>query len=415
MTYQGDFTLPPELLERIASEGFDILPELIQIVINAAMRAERQQHLGAAPYQHSPDRKGHANGFKPKTVKTRLGELTFDIPQVREGGFYPQALEKGLRSERALTLTLAEMYVQGVSTRKVAAITEQLCGTAISSSQVSRATALLDETLEAWRNRPLGEIVYLLLDARYEKVRLDGQIRDVAVLIASGIAPNGRRQILGVSVSLSEQEVHWRTFLQSLVARGLRGIQLITSDDHAGLRAARRAVFGGIPWQRCQFHLQQNASAYVPRRSLLKEVAADIRTVFNAPDRPTAEAYLARLVQKYAQSASKLATWMETNLPEGLTVFDFPAEHRRRIRTTNGLERVNREIARRTKVVGIFPNEAACLRLVSAIVMEIDEDWQTGRVYLAMEKEGPTQSSWLWESGQERSGVHFSTAQELDS
>ncbi len=415
MTYQGDFTLPPELLERISSEGFDILPELLQIVINAAMQAERQQHLGAAPYQHSPDRKGHANGFKPKTVKTRLGELTFDIPQVREGGFYPQALEKGLRSERALTLTLAEMYVQGVSTRKVAAITEQLCGTAISSSQVSRATALLDETLEAWRNRPLGEIVYLLLDARYEKVRLDGQIRDVAVLIASGIDPTGRRQILGVSVSISEQEVHWRTFLQSLVARGLRSVQLITSDDHAGLRAARRAVFGAIPWQRCQFHLQLNASAYVPRRGMLKEVAADIRTIFNAPDRPTAEAYLARMVQKYEKSASKLAAWMETNIPEGLTVFDFPAEHRRRIRTTNGLERVNREIARRTKVVGIFPNEAACLRLVSAIVMEIDEDWQTGRVYLAMEQEGPSQSSWLWESGQERSGVHFSTAQKVNS
>jgi len=415
MTYQGDFTLPSELLERIASEGFDILPELIQIVINAAMQAERQQHLGATPYQHSPDRKGYANGFKPMTVKTRLGEITFAVPQVREGGFYAQALEKGLRSERALTLTLAEMYVQGVSTRKVAAITAQLCGTAISSSQVSRATALLDETLEAWRNRPLGEIVYLLLDARYEKVRLDGQIRDVAVLIASGIDPTGRRQILGVSVSISEQEVHWRTFLQSLVARGLRGVQLITSDDHAGLRAARRAVFGGIPWQRCQFHLQQNASAYVPRRDLLKEVADDIRTIFNAPDRPTAEAYLARMVQKYEKSASKLAAWMETNLPEGLTVFDFPAEHRRRIRTTNGLERVNREIARRTKVVGIFPNEAACLRLASAIVMEIDEDWQTGRVYLAMEKEGSPQSSWLWESGQERSGVHFPTAQKVNS
>jgi transposase-like protein len=415
MTYQGDFTLPSELLERIAQEGFDILPELIQIVINAAMQAERQQHLGAAPYQHSPERKGYANGYKPKTVKTRLGEITFAIPQVREGGFYPQALEKGLRSERALTLTLAEMYVQGVSTRKVAAITEQLCGTTISSSQVSRATALLDETLAAWRNRPLGEIVYLVLDARYEKVRLDGQIRDVAVLLASGIDPTGRRQILGVSVSLSEQEVHWRTFLQSLVTRGLCGVQLITSDDHPGLRLARRAIFGGIPWQRCQFHLQQNASAYVPRRELLKEVAADIRTIFNAPDRPTAEAYLARMIQKYAQSASKLAAWLETNIPEGLTVFDFPAEHRRRIRTTNGLERINREIARRTRVVGIFPNEAACLRLTSAIVMEIDEDWQTGRVYLTLEKDGSSQSSWLWESGQKRSAVHFPTAQKLNS
>jgi putative transposase len=237
----------------------------------------------------------------------------------------------------------------------------------------------------------------------------------VAVLIASGIDPTGRRQILGVSVSLSEQEVHWRTFLQSLVARGLCGIQLITSDDHAGLRAARRAVFGGIPWQRCQFHLQQNASAYVPRQALLKEVAADIRTIFNTPDRPTAEAYLARMIQKYAQSASKLAAWLETNIPEGLTVFDFPAEHRRRIRTTNGLERVNREIARRTRVVGIFPNEAACLRLISAITMEIDEDWQTGRVYLTIEKMSSSQSSWLWKSGQERSGVHFSTVQKVNS
>src|SRR5687768_9456337 len=189
MTYREDFTLPAEIMEQVQAQGLDVLPELIRIVINAAMQAERSEHLQAAPYQHSEERKGYANGFKPKTVKTRLGEITFAVPQVREGGFYPQALEKGLRSERALTLTLAEMYVQGVSTRKVAAITEQLCGTAISSSQVSRATALLDETLEAWRNRPLGEIVYLLLDARYEKVRLDGQIRDVAVLIASGIDP----------------------------------------------------------------------------------------------------------------------------------------------------------------------------------------------------------------------------------
>lgn len=262
------------------------------------MQAERQQHLGAEPYQHTPERRGQANGFKPKTVKTRVGEITFAVPQVREGGFYPQALERGLRSERALTLALAEMYVQGVSTRKVVAITEQLCGTAISSAQVSRAAALLDETLAAWRKRPLGARVYLFLDARYEKVRQDGQIRDAALLIASGVDPRGKRQILGLSVSLSEREVHWRTFLQSLVARGLRGLQLITSDDHPGLRAARRAVFGGIPWQRGQFHLQPNASAYVPRREMLKAVAADIRTIFNAPDRPTAEAYLALTVQK---------------------------------------------------------------------------------------------------------------------
>jgi transposase-like protein len=256
MTYSNDFILPAEILEQITTEGFDILPELIRLVVNTAMQVERQKRLGAAPFERSPERRGQANGFKPKTVKTRLGEITFDIPQVRQGGFYPGALEKGLRSERALRLTLAEMDVQGVSTRKVTAIMEQLCGADISSSQVSRAMALLDGTLEAWRNRPLGEIVYLFLDARYEDVRQDGQVRDAAVLIASGVDRSGKRQILGVSVSLSEQEVHWRTFLQGLVARGLSGVQLIVSDDHAGLKAARRAVFGGIPWQRCQFHLQ---------------------------------------------------------------------------------------------------------------------------------------------------------------
>jgi len=384
MTYNDDCTLPAALLEQISSEGFEALPELIRIVINAAMQAERQKHLRAEPFEHSPDRQGHANGYKPKTIKTRMGEITFDVPQVREGGFYPEALEKGLRSERALRLTLAEMYVQGVSTRKVAAITEQLCGTAVSSSLVSRAAALLDETLSAWRKRPLGEIVYLFLDARYEKVRQDGQIRDAAILIASGIDLEGKRRILGISVSLSEQEVHWRDFLQSLVARGLGGVRLIVSDDHAGLKAARLAVFGGIPWQRCQFHLQQNAQAYVPHKELQAEVAEDIRVIFNAPDRPTAEQYLARTVQKYAKTASRLANWMEKNIPEGLAVFSFPLDHRRKIRTTNGLERVSKEIHRRTHVVSIFPNEAACLRLISAILMELDEEWQTGKIYLSM-------------------------------
>jgi transposase-like protein len=390
MTYQEDFTLPTELLEQIASEGFDILPELIRQVINTAMQLERQKHLGANLYERSPERQGYANGYKPKTVKTRVGKVTFDVPQVRSGDFYPEALEKGLRSERALMLALAEMYVQGVSTRKVAAITEQLCGTAITSSQVSRAAAMLDETLEGWRERPLGEIIYLYLDARYEKVRIDGQIRDVAVLLASGVDRLGKRQVLGVSVSLSEHELHWRTFLQSLVSRGLRGIQLIISDDHAGLRAARLAVFGGIPWQRCQFHLQQNAVAYVPRQAMRKEVAADIRTIFNAPDRATAEVYLKNVVQKYQQSASRLAKWLEHNIHEGLNVFEFPSEHRRRIRTTNGLERVSREIARRTRVVTIFPSETSCLRLISAILMEIDEDWQTGRTYLSLGDEIPS-------------------------
>lgn len=389
MTYQGDFTLPAEILKEISEQGIDFIPELIRILINAAMRAERQNYLGAEHYQHSPERQGHANGYKPKTLTTRLGDITFDIPQVREGGFYPHALEKGLRSERALNLALAEMYVQGVSTRKVSAIVEQLCGSSVSSTLVSQAAAQLDELLEAWRNRRLGEIVYLYLDARYEKVRQDGQIRDAAILLAVGVDPQGCRRILGVSISLSEAEIHWRTFLQSLVSRGLSGVRLVISDDHAGLQAARLAVFGGVPWQRCQFHLQQNASAYIPRQSMKTEVAAEIRKIFNAPDRTTAEAYLAQTVQKYAKTASKLAEWLEKNIPEGLTVFAFPIAHQRKLRTTNMVERLNREIHRRTSVASIFPSEKSCLRLISALLIERDEEWQVfGRVYLTFQVEG---------------------------
>jgi transposase-like protein len=393
MTYNSDCTLPSDLLEQINEQGLEFMPELIRILLNTAMQAERQKYLGVAPYERSAERCDQANGYKPKTVKTRVGEVTFAVPQVRSGEFYPQALEKGLRSERALTLTLAEMYVEGVSTRKVSAVVEKMCGVSISSTQVSAASAKLDAVLEAWRKRPLGEIMYLFLDARYEKVRQDGQVRDAAILIALGITPDGHRRLLGVSVAVSEQEVHWRTFLQSLVERGLCGVQLITSDDHAGLEKARKAVFGAIAWQRCQFHLQQNATAYVPRKDMRSAVAADIRMVFNAPDRPTADAYLKKIVEKYAKTASRLADWLEKSIPQGLTVFAFPKAHQRKIRTSNGLERVNREIHRRTQVVSIFPSDAACLRLVSALLVEIDEDWQTGRAYLSFEEDGTPPSS----------------------
>jgi len=206
MTHQNDYTFADE----IAEKGLEAIPELMRVLINSAMQVERSKYLQAEQYERTEDRKGHANGYKPKTVKTRVGEITFAVPQVREGGFYPSALEKGLRSERALTITLAEMYVQGVSTRKVKAITEQLCGVEVSAEQVSRATAQLDEVLQEWRERPLGDIQYLYVDARYEKVREAGQVRDAAVLVATGITSQGERQVLGVSVSLSEHETHWK-------------------------------------------------------------------------------------------------------------------------------------------------------------------------------------------------------------
>lgn len=377
MTHQDDYTLPQDLAEK----GLESAPELLRVLINQAMQAERAKYLNAGQYERTEDRTGHANGYKPKTVRTRVGEITFAVPQVREGGFYPSALEKGLRSERALVIALAEMYVQGVSTRKVKAITEELCGVDVSRMQVSRAAAQLDDALQEWRERPLGEITYLYVDARYEKVREAGQVRDAAVLVASGITPEGERQILGVSVSLSEHETHWKAFLKGLKDRGLNGVKLVTSDDHEGLGAARRAILGSVPWQRCQFHLQQNAGAYLPKQSMRLEAAADIRSMFNAPDRQAAEAFLQSAIQKYTVSAPRLSAWLEDNLSEGFTVFNFALEHRRSIRTTNSLERINKEIRRRTRVVGVFPNEASCLRLISALLMEISEEWQIGKHY----------------------------------
>lgn len=383
MTHQNDYNLSSSTLEEITRNGIEAIPELMKVLLNNIMQVERAKYLQAGEYERTENRKGHANGYKPKTVKTRIGEITFAIPQVREGGFYPSALEKGLRSERALMATLAEMYVQGVSTRRVKAITEEMCGIEISAMQVSRATAQLDAVLQEWRERPLGNIAYLYVDARYEKVRDSGQVRSAAVLMATGITPEGERQVLGVSVSLSEHETHWKAFLKGLRDRGMHGVKLVISDDHTGLGAARRAVLGSVPWQRCQFHLQQNAGAHVPRQSMRMEVAADIRAMFNAPDRKTAEEYLQVAIQKYAVTAPRLSVWMEDNLADGFTVFDFPLEHRKSIRTTNSLERINKEIKRRTRVVGVFPNEASGLRLISALLMEISEEWQIGKHYCA--------------------------------
>jgi putative transposase len=384
MTRQPDCTLSEGLMQLITEQGLEAMPELIRIIVNAAMQAERQQYLRAAPYERTVERQGYANGYKPKTVTSRVGEITFAVPQVRDGSFYPSALERGLRSERALTLALAEMYVQGVSTRKVAAITEHLCGVQLDSMQVSRAAQQLDEQLAQWRTRRLGKTRYLYLDARYEKVRIDGQVRDAAVLLAMGVTEDGKRALVGVSVAVSEQEVHWRQFLQSLAHRGLSGVELVISDAHTGLQAARKAVFGGVPWQRCQFHLQQNAQAFVPRQEMKREVAAAIRAIFTAPSRAAADALLTQTVQTYAKSASKLATWLETAIPEGLTVFAFPSSHHQRLRTTNGLERLNQELRRRTRVVGVFPNESSCLRLVSALAMETSDEWEAGKVYLSL-------------------------------
>ena len=375
-----------DALAALLNRGLDGAGEALRILVDEASKIERSQFLQAHPHERSPQRLDYANGFKPKTVLTRMGELTFAVPQVREGGFYPSALEKGSRTDQAVNLMLAERYVQGVCTRKVIEVLQRLVGpeVSLSSTQVSRATEKLDTGLAAWRERPLGKTPYVLLDARYERVREAGQIVDCAVLVAVGVTADGKRRVLGVSVALSEAEVHWRTFLDSLMRRGLTGVKLIVSDDHAGLKAARRATLPSVPWQRCQFHLQQNAQGYIARIDQREALGRRIRSIFNAPDRAEAERMLKQAIDAWRTDASKLADWVEDNLAEGFTVFNFPQGHRVRLRTTNGLERVNREIKRRTRVASIFPNMASCLRLVSALLAETDEDWLEGKIYLTM-------------------------------
>jgi len=375
-----------DALAALLDQGLDGAGEALRILVDEASKIERSHFLNAHPYERSADRLGGANGFKPKTMKTRMGELTFAVPQVREGGFYPSALEKGSRTDQAVNLMMAEMYVQGVSTRKVIEVLQRLIGpeVSISSTQVSLATDQLDAGLAAWRERPLGVTPYLLLDARYERIREAGQIVDCAVLVAVGITADGKRRVLGVSVALSEAEVHWRAFLEGLLRRGLTGVKLIVSDDHAGIKAARRATLPSVPWQRCQFHLQQNAQGYISRIDQRELVGRRIRAIFNAPDRVEAERLLKQAIELWRTDAPKLADWAETKLQDGFTVFNFVAGHRVRLRTTNGLERLNREIKRRTRVASIFPNPASCLRLVSALLAETDEDWLEGKIYLNM-------------------------------
>ena len=383
---QENTTFLDEIVQAIQEDGTEGMLQAMKILFNETMKIERNHSLAAGPYERNENRLGYANGFKPKTVNTRLGAMEVNIPQVRgDVDFYPSSLEKGLRSERALTAAIAESYLQGTSTRKVTKILEKMCGLSVSKSQVSRAVVALDESLEKWRNRPIGKILYLLVDARYEKVRVDGSVRDCALLIAYGIDGNGRRSVLGTSVSLSEAEVHWRDFFLSLTARGMHGLKMITSDSHSGLKAALKTVLGSIPWQRCQFHLQQNAAAYVPKKSMRAEVHQDIKDIFNASSKIEPERLLKLACSKYEEKASALSEWMETALPQGFSVFDLERSCWTKLRTTNMVERQNREIYRRTRIVSIFPNEDSLLRLASAILMELDETWIVeSKIYLSV-------------------------------
>jgi putative transposase len=377
------FTEKKNILEHLISSGAQNLVPVIEVLLNEAMKMERDAALKAAPYERNPERTGYANGFKEREYASRMGTLRIQIPQVRGLSFYPKCLEKGDRSERALKLAVAEMYVQGVSTRKVAEITEELCGFEISSTQVSRCAKLLDEELQKFRERPLtGKYAYVYFDAEYEKIRHDYSVIDMATLVAIGVNEDGKREILGVCSKISEGEVHWRAFFEDLQKRGLSGVRLFISDDHAGMRAARRAVFPSIKWQRCQFHMAMNAQSYAPKKSMREELGEAMRRIFHSADYDTAKEQTRKTAVKYRESAPEFVKWLEGNVEEGLTCFSFPEQHRKKIRTVNALERLNKEIRRRTRVATLFPNVASCERLITAVLQGFHEEWITGKTYL---------------------------------
>ncbi|MFC1617558.1 IS256 family transposase [Candidatus Margulisiibacteriota bacterium] len=372
------------ITEVLMKNGFEkAVPQVMETLLNSAMQSEREIYLNAKPYERTEDRIDMANGFKPKMVNTRYGTLSLQVPQTRATEFYPACLEKGLRSERALMSAMAEMYIQGVSNKKVTKVLETMCGLQVSSAQVSRCVQKLDKELEIWRNRPLDPFAYVIFDARYENVRYAGAVKKLAVIWAIGITFDGRREILGMTVSLSEAEVYWRDFMKSLTARGLSGIKYVVSDDHSGLKAALQTVFPGVIWNRCHTHLARNAQSYVSRRANKVDVASDIRDILQAPDQESAQFHLDRFVKLWEKKEPKLVEWAEDNIPEGFNVFNLPKHLRKQLRTSNLIERMNQELKRRSRVVRIFPNEAACLRLLSAVALEIHEDWLTGRRYLA--------------------------------
>ena len=374
-----------DMVQLLILEKEKAFPKILAAIYDQAMIAEREAHLCAGSYERSESRDGYANGFKPRSLQTRVGRLSLHIPQVRGSNtkFYPKCLDRGTRSERAIMLTAAEMYIHGVSTRRVEAVFQAMGIDNYSAEQVSNASKILDEELIKWRTRRITQCVKVIyVDATYQKVRIDGVAVNLATFIVTGILEDGHRTILAVDSDISEAELHWRRVFRELIDRGLRGVKLIVSDAHEGLAVARQAVFSGVPWQRCQLHLQQNAQAYITKRSLKEQVASDIRAIYNASSMEEAKRLLDIMVEKYAKDQQKLSAWMRDNIPEGLTVFMFPEHMRKKLRTNNIEERINRSIKARTRIISVFPNQMSQLRLVSAICMEISDDWETGTTYL---------------------------------
>ncbi len=379
-----DGTGQREWLQVALLDDPDFLRGIVERTLQSILEEELSAHLGAERYERSGERRGYRNGHKPRMLCTRVGTLELLVPQDRDGTFSTELFSRYQRSEQALVLALMEMYVQGVSTRKVAAITEQLCGTRFSKSQVSALAGRLDGELAAWRERPLSapSYPYVWVDARYEHVRVDGRVVSQGVLFVTGLrGDDGKREILGVAVADTESEASYQELFRSLKSRGLSGVRLVISDDHAGLRQAILRQFQGAGWQRCQVHFTRNLLGHVAQSKRV-ELAAGLREVFAAPTSTQAMTVVRRLAAQWRSSHPRVAEHLEEQVEACLTCLAFPAAHQLRIRTTNGMERLSQELKRRTRVVRIFPNREACLRLVSALAMEQSDEWISGRRYL---------------------------------
>jgi putative transposase len=378
-----------ETLRKVSADGdVDLLREGVRLLAQAIMEAEVTELTGLPRGERDPERRlTHRNGYRERRWDTRVGTIPLDVPRVRDGGYFPSLLEPRRRAERALLAVVQEAYVSGVSTRRVDDLVRALGIEGISKSEVSRICTGLDAEVAAFRGRPLGELAcpYLWLDATYLRVREGGHVVSMAALVAVGVAANGERRVLGLELSPGNDEGSaWPRFIRSLVERGLRGVRLVVSDDHPGLVKAAREQLLGSGWQRCRVHFTRNAQDLVPR-SARSMVASAIRAVFEQPDERSAREQLDRVIDGMPAGYAKVAELLADAEPDLLAHFAFPEAHRSRIRSTNPLERLNKEIKRRTAVVGIFPNRAAVIRLVGMILAEQDDEWQDGRCYFRPE------------------------------
>jgi len=367
----------------LEEEGLDFLRESLCWVVQQLMEVEVSELIGAERGERTEERLTHRNGYRPRRWDTRAGELELAIPKLRRGSYFPSFLEPRKRSEQALVAVIQEAYVAGVSTRKVDQVVESL-GLRVSKSEVSRICAGLDEQVEAFRQRPLeGSYPYLFLDAKVEKVRDGGRVVRKCLVIAHGVHESGRREVIGLDVGESETEAFWRSFLRGLVSRGLLGCELVVSDAHAGLKAAIAQVLG-CSWQRCSVHFLRESLGHA-RKEQQGMLGALLRPIFSAPDGETARALLGDALERPRAPLPKVATLLEEAEEDLLAFYAFPAEHWKKIRSTNPLERLNREIGRRTDVVGIFPNDRALVRLATMVVIEQNDEWLVGRRYLSLD------------------------------